>query len=195
MRALNSAGSRKAKPHPSSSGVVRPIDRPVRHLAAALFVLCIPALSNAQVSSPFEEQSKLMKAPRAYASIGIDLFGDNVNLSNGTVQFRQTDVSLKGNNELAVAVTRKFSAGTQATPDRAFGRWNLDIPHIHGIFATKEGWTTPGRIGGRCTNFGSPDTAMGTSPRNPEGQVSQTYISSLSHDAGAPPPNRTHVCL
>lgn len=126
--------------------------------------LGLPLAVHAQQSSTYEEQSKLMRAPKAYASIGSDLFGDTVNLSNGTVNFKQTDVSLKGNNELSVAITRKFTPGTQAIADKPFGRWSMDIPHIHGIFSASKGWTTSGNIGGRCTNFGSPDAAIGVSP-------------------------------
>jgi hypothetical protein len=86
------------------------------------------------------EQSKLMKAPNAYAKIGADLFGDRVNLYNGGVDFVQTDVSVPGNNSLPMSIARRLVAGRVAPRDSHFGQWELEIPHLHGIFS-QIGWT------------------------------------------------------
>jgi hypothetical protein len=147
---------------PNSASFLRPV--PLASLLLAIGFGACTQPSQAQLTTTYEEQSKLMRAPKAYASIGADLFGDTVNLSNGTLQFRQTDVSVKGNDALAVSVGRRFTVGTQAIPNRAFGRWNIDIPHIHGIFSYNDGWTTAGNVGGRCTNFGPPNGSTGVSP-------------------------------
>ena len=62
--------------------------------------LCFSHMAIAQVDTIFEEKSERIRASKAVASFGPDLFGDTVNLYNGQLSFRQTDVSLKGNNSL-----------------------------------------------------------------------------------------------
>ncbi len=65
-------------------------------MALTLSLVSITAVGQ----TTFTEQSSLIKAPNAIASIGADLFGDNVNLYQGSLEFAQTDVSLKGNSQL-----------------------------------------------------------------------------------------------
>jgi hypothetical protein len=101
-----------------------------RALAFALGVLAHSAF--AQTTPVYEEQYKLMRAPNAVVKVGADLFGDTINLYNGKLDFTQTDVSLPGNNALPVAVGRRISTGDHAKEGRAFGLWELDIPHIYG---------------------------------------------------------------
>ncbi|MEJ7804686.1 MAG: hypothetical protein WKG03_02030, partial [Telluria sp.] len=132
----------------------------------AAVALCAAFTVQAQDSTPFEEQYKLIKAPNAVARIGVDLFGDSVNLYTGTLDFTQTDVSLKGNNALPVAVGRRLTAGRRGILKRAFGRWELDIPHLHGIFAAGnlgKGWNAADSSNNRCSQFGAPAPAEGLS--------------------------------
>jgi hypothetical protein len=133
--------------------------------AAVAMSLCLlfPITAGAQSSSTFEEQYKLIKAPNAVTRLGGDLFGDDVNLYNGAVTFTQTDVSLPGNNSLSVSVGRRIVAGQHSYGNRAFGKWDLDIPHMHGTFAlgtisNKKGWNVGDALASklRCTNFGAP---------------------------------------
>lgn len=91
--------------------------------------------------------------------MGPDLFGDTVNLYSGALEFTQTDVSLPGNNSLPVAIGRRLSTGNWANSTGAFGRWELEIPRIHGIFA-RVGWVTKAGNKNRCTEFGAPAGAM-----------------------------------
>jgi YD repeat-containing protein len=118
--------------------------------------------ATAQTTTTYEEQSKLIRAPRAFASIGTDLFGDRVNLSNGTLQFVQTDVSLPGNNALEVSIGRRFVTGSAIVGSRAFGLWDIDIPHLHGIFSHKDGWSASMSKEARCTDFGAPRPVLGS---------------------------------
>lgn len=78
----------------------------------------------------------------------------------GTIEFLQTDVSLKGNNALPVSVGRRLVVGRQNTSEyRHFKNWELDIPRISGTFST-DGWQVIDGAGGtsvrRCSNFGPP---------------------------------------
>jgi hypothetical protein len=117
----------------------------------------------AQDITSFEEQRQSIRAPKANAAVGTDLFGDNVNLYNGTLSFKQTDVSLPGNNALPVMVGRRISTGETIQIGKSFGRWELDIPHLHGTFAHVDGWKSGDRGDARCTGFGAPPTAVGAS--------------------------------
>jgi YD repeat-containing protein len=117
-------------------------------------------------STTFQEQFKLIKAPKAYASLGPDLFGDKVNLYSGGLEFAQTDISLPGNNSLRVAIGRRLVAGRYTFNKYPFGHWQLDIPHLHGTFAlgnvnNRQGWTDPAGGVARCSNFGAPAEAKG----------------------------------
>ncbi len=130
-----------------------------------LFLTLMLACFTAAAEVPYSEQIKQIQAPDAIARIGADLFGETVNLYTGSVEFRQVDVSLKGNNALPVAVGRRVGTGSSApaATDRPFGQWDLDIPHVHGVFSARKGWTSEGAASNRCTTFGSPEGTSGTS--------------------------------
>jgi len=97
--------------------------------------------------------------------------GDKVNLYTGGLEFSQTDVSLPGNNSLAVSVGRRYTMGVQTSAygEGLFADWDLEIPHLHGIFSAgpgatgMRGWavygTTHAAMVARCTNFGPPPDA------------------------------------
>lgn len=125
----------------------------------------IPAQAQ-ELTTTFNEQYKAIKAPDAVTALGNRLFGDQVNLYTGSLEFIHTDLSLPGNNVLPVSVGRRMVAGRYQFDKRAFGRWDLDIPHMHGLFAngistSPQGWVDSGGTGKRCTNFGAPAETRG----------------------------------
>ena len=124
-------------------------------VAAGMATLMIPSAS-AQTST-YQELGQLIRAPRAITALGPDLFGDKVNLYTGDLEFVQTDVSLPGNNALPVSVGRRLRTGQYPTDGTLFGRWDLEIPHLHGIFAKSTGWPAA-----RCSAFGAPPTVRGS---------------------------------
>jgi YD repeat-containing protein len=105
----------------------------------------------------YVEQDKLIRGSRDVATLGADLFGDQVSLYNGNVEFRQTDVSLPGNNALSVAVGRRLAGSTEVRLAGLFDDWDLDIPHLHGVFKSSSGWVTNSGTQARCSGFGAPD--------------------------------------
>lgn len=125
-------------------------------------LLALTSLESPAQTTTYEEQFKLIKAPNAVTAIGDDLFGDQVNLYNGGLEFRQTDVSARGNNALPVAMGRRLTAGTGAFGGRPFGRWVPEIPRLHGVFSVSKGWVSPTGTTARCSNFGAPASAAGT---------------------------------
>lgn len=133
---------------------------------AALTSFAVTPFASAAVDSIFSEQGKLIRAGEAVGTLGADLFGDKVNLYTGTVEFIQSDVSLPGNNALPVSVGRRLATGGEAITGRAdgaFGDWELEIPHMHGVYAQISGWQTS--IGGnaRCSGYSAAPIVGGTS--------------------------------
>ena len=135
-------------------------------------LLATPA-SHAQ--SIYSEQDKLIRGGQAIGTLGVDLFGDKVNLYNGTLEFTQTDVSLPGNNALPVSVGRRLVAGSEIRTPGIFADWDLDIPHLHGVFsAGPQGpnlpWTTQNGGIARCSTYGAPPvvSSQGGGTWNPD---------------------------
>lgn len=126
----------------------------------ALAGLAGPAMAQS-VSIP-AEYDKLIQSRTTIGTLGPGLFGDEVNFYDGTVQFRQTDVSLPGNNALAVSVSRRFTVKQEYNRQGAFGDWDWEIPHLQGVFST-DGWTVTTLAGQpasakqlRCSQYGPP---------------------------------------
>lgn len=98
-------------------GKVKMIDsRGFLSLASRAFALsvvcgmgCMTVVANPVNISYLEGQIPV--APDAVAAYGPDLFGDKVNLFNGSLVFEHTDLNLPGNNALPVALVRKHMPG------------------------------------------------------------------------------------
>ncbi|RKH49245.1 RHS repeat domain-containing protein [Corallococcus llansteffanensis] len=124
-----------------------------------MVALCA-AVAQAQTTT-YAELSKAVKAPDAVATIGTHLFGDQLNLYSGRLEFTQTDVSLPGNSKLPVAVGRRLIANVPGVSARPFGRWLMDIPNIHGMFSSRDGWKAANGTVARCNSFGAPPPSLG----------------------------------
>ena len=115
-------------------------------------------------------------APDAVATFGPDLFGDRVNVFNGTLEFEQTDLSLPGNSALPVALVRHHSPGQAWFVRGQFGDWDLQAPRIGGSFANTAGWVTSFYGVNRCSGFSLPPAAAAasamSSPQPPMGSRS-----------------------
>ncbi len=55
--------------------------------------------------------------------LGADLFGDKLNYYNGSLEFVQIDVSLKGNNALPMSVGRRLVTGGQNEVNKFDKSW------------------------------------------------------------------------
>jgi hypothetical protein len=92
-----------------------------------------PAVARGAAVQISQEYGELIKG-RGITALKDDLFGDRVSLYTGVLEFLQTDVSLPGNNELPVMVSRYFSPRAGGRTSSHFGDWDLDIPRLHGVF-------------------------------------------------------------
>lgn len=155
---------------------------PYRLLCAAVLLLTLVASAaraedtwpsgTAESTSVEAEYDKRIRAASAIDGLGTDLFGDSVNLYSGALSFAATDVSVPGNFDLPVAVGRRFTVGGGASPFSHFGDWELDVPHLSGVFAgggtngnDSHGWiNTAGDSTrfNRCSRFEAPPTAPGS---------------------------------
>ncbi|MBE0368568.1 RHS repeat domain-containing protein [Pseudoalteromonas aurantia] len=64
------------------------------------------------------------------SSVEAKLFGEYYDINTGKVSFKQTDIDIKGNSSLEVAIRRKFSNQGGYGATREFGDWSLDVPYI-----------------------------------------------------------------
>lgn len=119
----------------------------MRKWAVAIAIGCVSFAAAAQVTIP-EEYAKTVKTAEAITALGEDLFGDATSLYTGATTFAATDVSLPGNNALPVSVGRRFIVQSRVSGERSdllardggFADWELDIPHLHGVYAKGKGW-------------------------------------------------------
>jgi len=130
-------------------------------LKCLLAVACIVASRAALPQTVEAEAIKNIRAPDAVAKIGVDLFGDRVNLYNGGLEFVQNDFSIPGNSKLPVAISRRLVTGGAGNGGMGlFAHWDLELPSISGTFSSKFGWQTVDANGSattaRCSNFGAP---------------------------------------
>ncbi len=85
----------------------------------------------------WEEFGKRIKKSQEVPALGPELMGDHVSLANGALTFRVTDVSLPGNNTLAVEFSRSYSLFNRRdypVENTPLGDWELDTPSISAVF-------------------------------------------------------------
>ncbi|HEX5122959.1 MAG TPA: RHS repeat-associated core domain-containing protein, partial [Rhodanobacteraceae bacterium] len=127
-----------------------------------------------------QEYATLIRSDQGAGPLDANLLGDRIDYYTGHVEFVATDVSLPGNNALPVAIGRRYVVETNpagVVPERDFGDWDIEVPHIEGIVAASVGWTVPGaNPNARCSAFaGGPDAIVTTpSPNDPATAITTT---------------------
>ena len=136
----------------------------------ALGGLIAPTVCAQSSVTIFEEYRKLIQSREVVGALGNDLFGEQVSMYSGSLEFQQTDISLPGNNALKMAVGRQFAPNQDMYPGGHFGDWQLEVPRMQAVFDSQRAWTVPVDVGRpasdaylRCTKFGAPPAATGTS--------------------------------
>jgi hypothetical protein len=148
---------------------------PARRLVARAVALTwalgsLPA-SAQDVSLP-KLQGEIERASQNVTSLGDELMGDKINLYNGGLQFSQTDVSLPGNSPLPVQVTRTYATGKSdmaatggVSRNGLAGDWDIELPHMSGVFPLESGWVNGANTTARCTNYSAPPYVLITTSR------------------------------
>ncbi|MEZ5464451.1 MAG: RHS repeat-associated core domain-containing protein [Lysobacteraceae bacterium] len=96
------------------------------------------------------EYGEVVKSAETIGALGDDLFGDQTNLYTGSTEFAITDVSLPGTGLVPVSLGRRYPVEEmsglygpgQSDPVFVFGDWELDVPHLYGIFSRRPGYYT-----------------------------------------------------
>jgi len=86
------------------------------------------------------EYEKRQSPDERLRSFGPNLLGDGIDPNTGSLQFNITDVSLPGNFDLPVAISRKMSQGRyyHRNVSAEFGDWQIEAPRIQ-IVSTVSG--------------------------------------------------------
>lgn len=122
-------------------------------------------------------------APDAVTTLGTDLFGDKVNLFNGSLTFEQTDTHLPGNSALPVALVRSYLPGRSDGIRGQFGDWDLEAPRMGGVFSLSRGWTVGSNASvARCSTFSLPPIV--SSPAAGEGIVAAINFTANDYHQG-----------
>lgn len=145
--------------------------------AALVFIAGVCA-SQAAAIEPYQEYRKHIESAQNLTALKDDLMGDSVSPYNGQTEFAVTDISLPGNNALAVQLRRRFSIELDLVNDTVFnanidgvGGWEVDVPNISGTFPTT-GWAD-----NRCSGHMVPS-------QPPAFQLTEIWQSNKVHIPG-----------
>ena len=181
---------------------------PMRAHAADIAPLLNAGTSGGSDVPLYAEYDKKIRASEQVGALASDLFGDVVSPYAGQTEFDVVDIDVPGNNALPVQLRRRFvvsalmndqlsdNAGGRGNPYGGLGNWDIEVPHIYGVFDLQIGWDTRSSSGGpagtpRCTNYFQPGTQTnfdgyvwsGNKVRIP----GKSEREMLLQDAGYPP--------
>lgn len=134
--------------------------RRLPHLVVAVTLL-VPLAGHAQIVPTWrEEYEKRLKYGDLVEPMKGDIFGEKVNLYDGSMSLSATDLSVPGNNGLAVSISRSYGDMSGNSNDNEFGNWSLDIPSLSGTYGDQpetevEGYWSPSA---RCSTVTAPPT-------------------------------------
>ena len=117
---------------------------------APLLALMSLAASAQTARSIDDEYANAIKHAQTVATLGDDLFGEQVSLKDGVTSFSATDVTVKTNSGLPMSVGRTLSVtakdldsyGDYVHDGELFGNWVLDVPYMSGTFDERTGWVS-----------------------------------------------------
>jgi YD repeat-containing protein len=154
------------KMHDTAFGRARRGVRISQALVVAITLLSATATVRAQAQSnaqPEDEYKKLIQVSQDIQPLGDNPFGERIGLYDGSLSFRQVDVTVTGTGP-TITVGREFVLHSMDDrpdlQDRAFGDWDIDLPVITTTTANQnnvQGWlvasTNPKTI---CSSFRAP---------------------------------------
>ena len=123
----------------------------MRHLLILAALLPTGTVHAQQAVMQYQEYEKRIRASEMVGALKSDLFGDSVSLYNGATEFSATDIDLPGNGP-PVRLSRLFKVQVALAPEAeqlpGFGAgWNIEVPHITGMFDAAYGWNGGGGAG------------------------------------------------
>ncbi|WP_337244671.1 hypothetical protein [Luteimonas sp. gir] len=108
----------------------------------SLGLVPIAGLAQQGAVTPYQEYSKLVNSAEMVAPLGGDIFGDSTSLYNGESEFSAVDIDIPGNSALPVRLGRRLKIESREWMESVggFGIWDLDIPHMSGVFDVNFKW-------------------------------------------------------
>lgn len=148
------------------TGKAQNLVRRVGLFLALIFAVAAASEAPAQVGAvvPYQEYDKVVNSSEMVSALDGSLFGDTTSLYNGATEFVITDIDLKGNNALPVRLGRRLKIESREYTESVggFGIWDIDIPHMSGVFDSAYKWNVAGNgAAGRCSSFWFPKTHFG----------------------------------
>jgi RHS repeat-associated protein len=124
-----------------------------RHVATWFLIILTLATSQAGAQTAktiSEEYDNAIKGAQTITAFGPDLFGEGVNLKDGTTSFSATDISVRTNSGLPMTIGRSYGVNARdidqyvnaAADGELFGNWKLDVPYMSGTFDERTGWVS-----------------------------------------------------
>ena len=91
---------------------------------------------------PVEEYNKKIQPTSVVSPLAGNVFGESVNLYDGSASFHATDIDIPGNNALPVRLSRSFDVKNRRryTVLPGLADWELDVPRLYGEFYAPKGW-------------------------------------------------------
>lgn len=112
-----------------------------------------------------EKHIERLTQAQKLAPVGVDGFGDQISYFSGGLTFSNADISLPGNSSLPVELRRTFAIEDRRELNNGpspkghlggFAEWDLDIPHLSGMFKATVGWQVAGSATNRCSQPAPP---------------------------------------
>ncbi|WNH52295.1 wall-associated protein [Stenotrophomonas oahuensis] len=130
------------------------------HLLTAVSLL-MPLAAHAQIVPTWrEEYDKRLKYGDLVEPLKGEIFGEKVNLYDGSVSLSATDITVPGNNGLAVSLGRSLADFAGDVTENQFANWSLDVPSLSGVYGdlpetAQVGYWAPAA---RCSTVTAPPT-------------------------------------
>ncbi len=136
----------------------------LRKVMLGVMATCLGLVAFDAIAQELRYDQKYLERIQQSQDIGrysASSFGDQINLKNGGVEFRWTDVDIPGNSKLPVRLQRSLviedqSAGRSGSLGGFDVGGAIDIPYLKGVFASS-GWQVTGsNPNARCSAPGAP---------------------------------------
>lgn len=121
----------------------------------------------------YQEYEKRVRSAQQLGALRADaVLGDRTSSFDGSTDFIAEDVSLPGNFDLPVRITRRFGVdssnravdGSEATGLTLFDDWEIEVPAMSGVWTNGTGWVTLSNgalTTQRCTANAAPQVIEG----------------------------------
>jgi hypothetical protein len=187
------------------------------HKLGLAFGLTVAICSSATAGDYRAEYDKKIKSAQVVGALGDEFGGESVNFYTGATTFSATDVTMPSNG-LALSLGRRFAVEPDANvasvttqlPNpiketlsmriKAFGDWDLDVPHISTVMSQGDGWiVNTNAPQNRCSVVGALPSASGGAvtgaPRCPMRLADYTFPrGSIGAAIRSIPPAATSLC-